>query len=489
MEKETNASSIIDRRGIYYQAFGLYGGIAGFYDYGPVGLRIRRNIEAQWRSLFVNELGSLEVETTNLMPESVFRASGHLSTFTDPVINCATCNSSYRADKLLEAFYESKGMDKEAAAVKRLSKKEMEAKIAENRIRCERCGGSLAKVEDFNLMFKTHVAHKGGEAIYLRPETAQGIFVDFKSLFRLYGMKLPAIICQVGKVYRNEISPRQQLVRLREIIQMEAEVFFDPEAEETSLGEIETGKILSSEIAFVESGSETAKTRSLADLLALSLIPNRHFAVLLYLEKRLMERLGMPSGAYRFRQIEKEELPHYSRGNVDLEVKTSYGYIEVAGNAYRSDYDLSQHAKVSGNEISVVSGERKLVPHVVEASIGADRLLFSLLDNSVEEGKDRGWEWLRLNERLAPYLYSVFPLQKDGKLIEKAKEIHRILSEKGVPSYYSDSGSIGKRYARSDEIGIPYAITCDYDTLGDNSVTIRNRDDTKQTRKLISEIL
>ncbi len=489
MEKnESKAMSIVSRRGIFYQSFGIYKEIGGFYDYGPVGVRIRRNIENAWRRLFVDMLQAIEIESSSIMPEAVFEASGHLSTFTDPMTKCKVCNTPYRADKLLESFYEKKHDYKSMEEVKKLSLEELDRKIREHGIKCEKCGGELGKVEKFNLMFQLKIGPTGSETGYLRPETAQGIFVDFRDLFKTQGLKMPALIAQVGKSYRNEISPRQQLVRMREFTQMELELFFDPEEEEKDIGFIELEKVLDTKISFIKSGEEEAIKASLKELLESKSIPNKYFALLLYLENRLMQEIGFDEKAYRFRELEKEELPHYSKGNVDLEVNTEYGFIEVAGNAYRTDYDLSSHARVSGVEITVVNNGRKFVPHVVEASMGLDRLLFSIIENSVVSG-DREWDWLRLKESIAPYKYAVFPLQKDDKLLKKARELAKMLVEKGVSAYYSDSGSIGKRYAKADEIGVPYCITIDYQTLEDDTVTIRNRDDSKQIRKGIAELL
>ncbi len=488
-EKEGIASSIIERRGIYYQAFDIYEGISGFYDYGGIGLRIKRNIEREWRSLFVNKLGAMEIETSAVTPEIVLRASGHLDTFTDPIVRCGTCRTAYRADKLMEEFYAERGDDRALAAVKKLTRKELAARLKEENVSCEKCRGKLLDMEDFNLMFKTQIGHKSEDRAYLRPETAQGIFVGFRRLAKTYGLRIPAVICQAGKAYRNEISPRQQLVRMREFTQMESEVFFDSAAEQRSLGIFEIGPLLETAINFVGSGENIARRERLADLLETGSIPNRYFALFLYMERAFLESIGIDESLYRFRALEKEELPHYSKGNVDLEIKTAYGYIEVAGNAYRTDYDLSQHSKFSGKEIKISENGREFIPHVVESSIGLDRLLLSLLDNSAQQGDERGWCWLRLSEAAAPYRYALFPLQKDEKLLLKSREMYKLLVEKGMPVYYLETGSIGKRYAKSDEIGIPSAITCDYQTLEDDTVTVRSRDTTKQERRPISSIL
>ncbi|MGC8538262.1 MAG: glycine--tRNA ligase [Candidatus Micrarchaeia archaeon] len=481
MEGNVGIQDIVARRGIYYQAFGIYHEVGGFFDYGPVGVRIRRNIESAWRNVFVEQLGAVEIETTTIMPEQVFKASGHLSTFADPITKCLKCGTHYRADKLLEEYYEKKGESKKEEEIKKLDIEQLDAEIRKNDIKCEKCGGELSKVERFNLMFQTQIGPLTTDKGYLRPETAQGMFVDFKYLFRISGAKLPMVVAQVGKVYRNEISPRQQLVRLREFSQMETELFFDPEEMPSEVGEISVNAILDTRLNFEEAGKEEVRERSIGELLEAGKIPNKMLALLIYLEKRLVDTLGIPAELCRFRELEKEELPHYSKGNIDLEVKTSYGYIEIAGNAYRTDYDLSSHAKLSGTDLSVTSGSKKIVPHVAEASIGIDRTLFALLDSSLKTG-DRDWAWLRLSSVAAPYQYAIFPLQKDEKLEAKAREIYKKLAARGLQTYYSSSGSIGKRYARADEIGVPSCITIDYQTLEDGTVTVRNRDTMKQER-------
>ncbi|MGC8479143.1 MAG: glycine--tRNA ligase [Candidatus Micrarchaeia archaeon] len=487
-EKESKVSSIVERRGIYYQAFDIYSGTSGFYDYGPIGLRIKRNVESVWRNIFVDWLGSLEVDTTTIVPEIVLKASGHVATFTDPVSSCKKCKTSYRVDKLLEEFYEKRNDSVSLAELKKMDKQIMQKKLIEHGLKCEKCGGELSPIEDFHLMFKLQIGQEKENVGYLRPETAQGIFVDFKNLSKIYSLKLPAAIAQVGKAYRNEISPRQQLVRVREFTQMETEVFFDPNADQDAFNGLEIEKMLDEKVNFCPSNQEE-RLYSIRELLEKKYIPNKLFAMCIYSELKMLKLLGIADEKiYTFRQLQKEELPHYSRGNVDLEIKTSYGNIEVSGIAYRTDYDLSQHSKLSGKEITVSNGENKFIPHVVEASVGLDRLLFSVLDNSFQDGKERGWEWLKLSDEVSPYKYAVFPLQNDDDLEKKANEVLLMLKDKKIPCYLARSGSIGKRYARADEIGVRYAITCDYDTLKDNTVTIRDRDSAKQVRKKISEI-
>ncbi len=486
--EEKDASNIIARRGIYFQAFDIYGQVAGFYDYGPIGLRIKRNFEALWRRSFGDRLWAYEVETTNIMPEPVFKASGHLTSFTDPVATCTSCKTAHRADKLIEEFYEKKGDTAAAGKVEKMSNAELEKELKADGIKCPRCGKQTwSKIETFNLLFKTSAgASSSAIPMYLRPETPQGIFIDFKNLYRWYSMKLPAAVTQAGKAYRNEISPRQQLVRLRELSQMDVELFFDPDDKDGFPGDVDEKEALNTKIPVLRKGKEKEETVTIGSLLKDGTIPNKQFAFLLHLEQRFVEAVGFPEGKYRYRHV--EVTPHYSKCNFDLEVKTSYGYIELSGLAYRTDYDLSSHAKLSGQDLSVLNGDKKVLAHVVELSIGMDRPLFAILDTAFEQGADRGWPWLRLSEALAPYKYGVFPLQKDDKLVAKAKEVMGQLSRLRIPAYYSETASIGKRYARADEIGVPYGITVDFQTLEDGTVTVRSRDDTKQVRKKIGEL-
>jgi glycyl-tRNA synthetase len=488
MDNESAAEDIIKRRAIFYRSFGIYAEVGGFYDYGPIGLKIKRNVEAAWRRVFTEGLGLLEVETSIVLPEVVLKASGHLATFTDPVGVCASCHTSYRLDKLLEEYYEARGDDESLSGVKKLKLNDLAARIASVGIKCTKCGGKIGDPENFNLMFKTQIGQKAAEVAYLRPETAQGIFVDFKDIYRAYGLRLPCGISQVGKAFRNEISPRQQLVRVREFTQMETEIFIDKDAKFVGFGGVDFSKVENEGLAFIRRGEESESEHTIKDLLAEGAIPNEYFAILLYKEKELIEQLGIEKGRHRFRQLEKEELPHYSMGNIDLEIKTSYGYIEVAGNAHRRDYDLSSHSKMSGSDLSVLSSEKKVLPHVIEASMGVDRLLFSIMDGAVRDD-NRGWKFLALKSCVAPYVCAVFPLQKDEALIGKAREIRAALEARHVPSFYAEAGSIGKRYARADEIGVPNAITIDFDTLKDNTVTIRDRDTSKQVRKSVAEML
>jgi glycyl-tRNA synthetase len=482
------------RRAIIIPAFDIYGEIGGFYDYGPIGTRIKHNIEHVWRDFFIDGMGNLEIETTIIAPQPVFEASGHLKSFTDPIAICEKCHSTYRADKLLEEYYEKNGRHEDAQALKRASISDIEKMLGESGLKCEKCGNKLSKVSSFNLMLKTEIGPLGATIGYLRPETAQGIFMDFKRIFNTYGLKLPIGIGQIGKVFRNEISPRRMLIRLREFSQMELEYFFDPEEDFSAInGEQIDDSFLEKKINFLTremqiNGNEKYKQMSIKECMESAAIPNKLFAFLVAKESEFLDKLGFPPDSIRFRQALADELPHYSKGNVDVEVIVGDSFEEIIGNAYRTDFDLKNHAEHSGTDLAIMSNNKKVLPHVVEISFGIDRIFWSLLYNSMFNDRERGWSIMLLSKIVAPYTVSVFPLQKDDKLVEKASQIYKGLKAKGVNCTFSASGSIGKRYAKADELGIPYAVTIDYQTLEDNTVTIRDIKDAKQVRKSASEL-
>ncbi len=483
------------RRGIIIPAFKPYGELAGFYDYGPIGTAIRNRLESHWRRTFIEKMGNLEISTTLIAPEKVFEASGHLANFTDPVTNCKKCHASYRADKLLEEFYEKKGDAKMAEAAKHMPFKDLDEEIKKNGIKCQKCGGELSDAEPFNLMLGTKIGPYGGVQGYLRPETAQGIFMDFKQVFRDGGYKLPLAVGQVGKAFRNEISPRRMLIRMREFSQMELEYFFDPESASLSInGEEIDESVFSEKINLLtaemqeNSSDEKYMGISIAECMSKGYIPNKLFAYCIYKETRFMEELGFEKDSVRFRQVLKSELPHYSKGNFDMEVDFFGSFEEVSGTAYRTDFDLMNHQKYSNEDMSVINSDKKIVPHVVEVSFGLDRLFWTLLGSKLFKDEKRGWDVLMLNDYTSPYDYAIFSLQRDDNLNKKAIEIRNVLLSKGMRVFLAQSGSIGKRYAKADETGIHYAITVDYQTLEDGTVTIRDSYDTSQKRVRIEDI-
>ena len=456
--------------------------MGGFYDFGPLGTLLKNKIIQLWRKYYVLGEGFFEIDSPTIMPEEVLKASGHVDHFLDAMTQCQKCGAAFRVVDILR---EAVGKDIEG-----LPKVEMERLLREQGVRCPDCGGELGPIFDFNMMFQTTIGPGAQRVGYLRPETAQGIFIDFKRLQRYARGRLPFGVVQIGKGYRNEISPRQGIIRLREFTMAEAEVFFDPQKpNHPRFSEVagEKLRLLSADAQKAGKGEllEVTAERASND----KLVCNELMAYYLALTKLFLIDLGIPEGAIRFRQQTPGERAHYSSETWDAEVLTErFGWVEVAGLAYRTDYDLTRHAKFSGEDLSMFSADagRKVVCHVIEPSYGIDRPLYCVLEHTFVQEKDRAY--LRLRKGLAPIEAGVFPLLNRDGLPEKAWEVYQSLRRKGLMVEYDDSGSIGRRYARADEIGTPYCITIDHQTLKDDTVTIRDRDTTSQIRVKI-EIL
>ncbi len=411
------------KRGFFFPTAEIYNPISGFWDYGPLGSSLKNKLIEFWRNELVRKNNFIEIDGSLILPESVFRSSGHLKNFVDPIVECEKCHSVYRADKLIE---------EELGIVIRETQIE-EIKKYLDKIRCPKCGGKVGNLREFNMMFEVDVGVKGEDRAYLRPETCQNIFINFPRLFEIGRKKLPLGVAQVGKSFRNEISPRRSILRLREFTQAEIEIFFTESPDE---------------------------------------IINFGLKII----KEFFDKLGLE---YRIREL-KEDKPFYSKKSFDLEVKTSLGWIEVVACNYRGDYDLSVHSKGSGKRIEV-NGK---IPHVFELSMGIDRLLYSILDKYwVKEGERTV---LKLPNFIAPIEVAVFPLI--DKFSQKAKEIYDLVRREFV-AFYDDKGSIGRRYRRQDEIGTPVCITIDGQTFEDSTVTIRYRDSMKQERIKIEDLL
>ncbi|MEM5773308.1 MAG: glycine--tRNA ligase [Candidatus Aenigmatarchaeota archaeon] len=471
---------IAKRRGFIFPSSEIYGGLSGFFDYGHLGLMLKRKIENSWREFFIkNEEKIFEIESSLIMHEKVWEASGHLKSFIDPITQCKKCSSFYRADNLIEEIL--------GKFVEGMKPEEMTRIIQENKVKCPKCKGELSDVKIFNLMLSTNVGPAAGSVAYLRPETAQGIFVNFKNLLSSTRATLPFGIAQVGRSYRNEISPRQWIMRLREFNQMEIEYFFNPKKAKAPNQEILKNKIriLTREAQKEKNPKEVELTAE--EAVKNKILPNEIIAYFMAKEFLWYQSLGIPKEALRFRHMLPEETPHYSKGNFDLEIKFDFGWKEVVGNAYRTDHDLKSHMEHSGENFEVVDGEEKIIPHVVEPSFGIERTIYAVLLYSFKEGKDRGWSWFAFPHKISPYIAGIFPLVSKDKLPEKAREIYLDLKKK-FDVFYDESGSIGKRYARADEIGVPFCITIDYQTLKDNTVTIRKIEDCSQVRVKISEL-
>jgi glycyl-tRNA synthetase len=478
------------KRSFFFPSNEPYGGIAGFYEYGPVGVLVKHKIENLWREMFIKNEGFHEVETSIITPEPVLVASGHVSSFADPVVECQKCKTKVRADHLAEEKHYNLHGEKWDGKLESLDKV-----ISEKKLVCPKCKGEFGKCFMFNLMFQTGI---GGErtTAYSRPETAQGIFTAFPRIFKNHGTKLPLAVGQVGKSFRNEISPRKGLVRMREFTQMELEYFFNPSEPNYSgfdkVGEFEL---------VMEVGGQRRKMRA-NEVVEQKLAANQIMAYFLVRQWEFYRKVGINESKMHLRVLGAHEVPHYSKGNIDMEVETSFGKIETIGNAYRTDYDLASHTKLSGQDMSVFveSEKKKVMPHVFELSMGVDRLFYCILEHCFRdkdkidettraEGEPTGknWEWFDFPPAIAPYHVTVFPLMTKDGLDKKAEEIVSMLRATGLDVAYRDSGSIGRRYARADEIGVPYALTIDYDTLKDGTVTIRYRNDGKQERIKIVE--
>jgi len=481
MEKIEKIMQIAKKRGFVYPNSEIYGGLSGTYDFGPIGFLLKKKIIDFWREFFIKSDDNIfEIETSLIMPEKVFEASGHLKGFIDPITKCKKCGNVFRADHLVE--------DSAKIFVEGLGPEELTKIIREKNIRCPKCGGELEDVKVFNLMFGMNVGALGDTKGYLRPETAQGMFVNFKNVLVSTRAKLPFGIVQIGKSFRNEISPRQWLIRLREFTQAEIEFFINPEEKEfKKLKDYENVKIrVLSREAQKEGKSEEEMT--VREALERGIIPSEYMAYFIAKEQLFYESLGIPKEAIRFRHMLPEETPHYSKGNVDMEILFDFGWKEVVGNAYRSDYDLRRHAEYSKEDLSYVFEDgRRIIPHVVEPSFGIERTIYAILLYSFVEDKERGWDWFKFTPKIAPISVAVFPLLNKKEMTNKSLEIFDKLRRE-FDAIFDKSGSIGKRYARADEIGIPYCITIDHQTLEDNSVTIRDRDTTKQERVKIEEL-
>ena len=437
-------------RGFIFAGSEIYGGLANTWDYGPLGVELKNNIKRAWWKKFVQENTlNTGLDSAILMNPNVWVASGHVGGFSDPLMDCKSCKTRHRADNLIEDYINRKKLDLSIAG---WSNEQMEKYIADNKIPCPNCGKcDFTGVRQFNLMFKTFqgVTEDSTNTVYLRPETAQGIFVNFLNVQRTTRMKVPFGIGQVGKSFRNEITPGNFIFRVREFEQMELEFFCKP-------------------------GTDL-----------------EWFAYWKEFCKNWLLGLGIKEESLKLRDHDPEELSHYSNATTDFEFKFPFGWGELWGIADRTDFDLNAHAKVSGKNMEYTdpnTGE-KYVPYVIEPSLGVERMVLTLLCNAYEEQKLEGGDSrvvMHLHPFIAPYKVAVLPLQKKA-LGEKAEELYRNLSKK-FSATYDESASIGKRYRRQDEIGTPFCVTVDFDTLEDNCVTVRDRDTMEQVRISIDEL-
>ncbi|HRR39513.1 MAG TPA: glycine--tRNA ligase [Candidatus Paceibacterota bacterium] len=453
MDQIEKIVSLCKRRGFIFPSSEIYGGFGSCYDFGPLGVELKNNIKKLWwdemTKMHNNIVG---LDASILMSPKVWQASGHTKNFTDPLVECKSCHKRFRADHLIEKFKNSQKIDEHSKFTEE-ELKDITKMVSE--IKCPECKGELTPPRQFNLMFKTFIGPVEDEAsvAYLRPETAQGIFVNYKNILDSQRVKTPFGIAQIGKAFRNEITPGNFIFRLREFEQMELEYFVKPGEDE---------KIFD-----------------------------------YWVEERVkwyVEILGIKQENLRIRPHEKEELAHYAKSCVDIEYNFPFGWSEIEGIANRTDFDLIQHQKSSGVDLRYFDEKEKkyYIPYVIEPSSGVERILFAVLCDSFEEisgGRTRTTKStkeietvLRFNKKTAPVKIAILPLVKNKpEIVEKAKEIYHLLKPYFV-CQYDEKGSIGRRYRRQDEIGTLYCLTIDFESLKNNDVTIRNRDTMQQER-------
>jgi len=551
LDKFTIINELARRRGFFWQSYEIYGGASGFVTYGSLGAKLKQNIERKLRELFINKLGIIEIESPVITPSKVFEASGHVDHFKEPMVECLKCKKRFRADHLVQEYAKISESESEKLSLKELSKT-----IEKHEIRCPECGGAFDKPKLFLTMFKTTIGPYSGAVGYGRPEAAQGIFVEFKRLYEMAREKLPFGVLQMGHALRNEISPRQGLIRLREFTIIDLEFFFDPEEPDCfMLKDVECEKL---RLLLAENklrGSEEITEVTAKEALEKGYIKAQWQAVLMAYAKRLLTDLGVPAEKQRFIEKLPWERAHYSLQSFDQQVYVErWGWMEVSGHAYRTDYDLKRHMEFSGEDMrvfkeyekpiekeqliikpimsklgpvfktetalvaemlskadpseiealikksgyymlgkykilpehveitrqKVVESGRRFIPHVVEPSFGSDRLVYVVLEYAYRVKEDRAL--LSFPRDVAPIQVGVYPLVSKDELPEKALELHKMLLDEGFAAEYDEAGSIGRRYARADEVGIPLGITVDYETFNDSTVTIRERDSWKQVR-------
>ncbi|MDR3558579.1 MAG: glycine--tRNA ligase [Candidatus Pacebacteria bacterium] len=439
MKKETanNGSDVMEsiislckRRGFIYQGSEIYGGLAGTWDYGPYGVALKNNIKATWWKRFVLDRDDMYgMDAAILMNSKAWVASGHVGGFSDPLVECKKCKHRFRADQIDPVLLAAK--------------------------KCPDCGGVLSEARQFNMMFKTTVgAVESEDSIsYLRPETAQGMFVNFKNIMDSFHPKLPFGMAQIGKAFSNEIAPRDFLFRAREFEQMEVEYFIDPKDWE------------------------------------------KQFDIWEKIRMDWCLEIGLPKEKIHIREHAKEELSHYSKRTTDIEFDYPFGQKELYGLAYRTDFDLKAHSATSGVDLSYFDEETKqrFTPHVIEPSVGVDRTVLAILSSAYVEDEMGGEKrtYLRLSPSVAPVKVAVFPLLKNKpELVKKAREVYLALKKQFGAVDFDDNGNIGKRYRRQDEIGTPFCVTIDFETLEKNEgVTVRDRDSGKQERVAESDLV
>lgn len=471
------------RRGFVYPSSELYGGLAGMFDYGPVGVELKNNIKKEWWKFHVNSREDIVgIDGSIVSHPKIWKASGHSDSFEDIMVEDSKTKELFRADQLVEDFLKEP-MDGK-------TREELWNLIQKHKIKSTK-GNELSKPKGFNLMFSTDVGPKNPLKAYLRPETAQLIFTDFKLVVENSRLKLPFGIAQIGKAFRNEIAPRNFLFRCREFEQMEIEYFTKPKETKCHfIKEVEDYKLKIYSTEMQEKELQESEM-TIKQAISKKIFKNEWHAYWLATEHKWFVSLGIKKENLRIRQHNRKELAHYSSDCWDLEYNFPFGFKEIEGIADRSDYDLQQHIKHSKKDLSLFDEEtkQKIVPYVVaEPSLGVDRAFLVFLFEAYEYDKQRENIVLKLHPKLSPIKVGIFPLVKNKpQIVKKAREVYDLLKEDLVCEY-DESGSVGKRYARHDEIGSAFCCTIDFDSLKDKSITIRDRNTTNQIRVKIDDI-
>ncbi|HYA85153.1 MAG TPA: glycine--tRNA ligase [Candidatus Bathyarchaeia archaeon] len=466
-------------RGFYFPSCEIYSDApAGFWEYGPRGVSIKNKFIDLWRRELVRRDSMMEIDGSQIMSKSVFVASGHIGNFTDPIIKCKKCNSTFRADRYIS---EKTGEN----VPERSLDVEISHLIKKYQLKCQNCEGDFGDVTRFNMMFRVGIGPAAEEA-YLRPETCQTIFVDFARVFKTMRGKLPLGIAQIGKSFRNEIAPRQSLLRLREFYQAEIEVFCNP----SKLDDLSRFEQVKNTVLNICDERETVTQVKAGEALQQGILPNKLVAYYLCLLNEFYSKTGIDMTRTRFRRLSDIEKAFYASIAFDFEVETSIGWLELVACNYRSDYDLKGHSATSKQNLEVIDplDQSKVLPHIFELSMGIDRSLYTILEHSYSQDFQHDNRIvLKLKPYLAPVSVGVLPLMNKDGLAEKAEGIYAELKQ-DFDTFLDVSGSIGRRYRRLEEIGTPFAVTIDKITMQDDTVTIRDRDSMQQKRIAVSEL-
>jgi glycyl-tRNA synthetase len=479
IEKLEKINAIAVKRGFFWPTAEIYGGKAGFYSYGHLGKALKQKFESLWRQHFLANDNYYEIEGSAILPEPVFIASGHLENFNDPLVECQTCHFRFRADQ----FIEDAGIEAKDMTIDEMSKI-----ISEKQLKCPKCGSwHLSSAKWFNMMFPITLGASGiKDTAYLTPETAQASYLSFKREFEATRKKLPLGIAIIGKAFRNEISPRQSFFRLREFTQSELQIFFDPD-EINNVEDEEWKEVSKYKLILLPQKEKKSKEISCDEANKKLKIPKFYVCQMALVQKFYLDKLDIPKEKFRFRELSDQERAFYNKihWDIELDLESLGGFREMGGIHYRTDHDLAGHEKQSKENLHIFYNEKSFIPHVIELSFGVDRDIGALLD--IFHGTGKEGSMFKFPKILAPYQAAILPLvNKEGIDVLAKKVYERLKSEFNV--IYDYSGSIGRRYARQDEIGTPMCITVDGQSIKDSTVTIRDRDTMNQIRVKIDKL-